>query len=610
MSTAASKEEATFTAGEVVAVYCRVSTDSEDQINSLENQKTFFANFAKERGLTIYKIYYDEGLTGTSWTRRDGFNNFLKAAGLDVVKEIDRNTLKEKTSYTISKKRAPKFSKVLIKNTSRFARNVLSMELIKMLRQNNVLIYFLDQRLITTTSNDFILNLFLNFDENDSRDKSIKVRFGFREGARKGRIYIGGGKLYGYDYHAETNTLTRNEEEAEVVRLIFDMYTRERLGIRVICNKLTAAGYKTAKGGSEWGKTTVRNILSNEKYAGKNPIQKFDSGMVLENKHWPKLREGYEVADTDRIEPIISWEQFQEAKSIRESKTAKYDGKRTGRKNIYGRYTKLIKCSQCGSFYIRNTDYRTKKKTPESKYYFYNCGGKKKHGVKYCNSPNILEEDLNKVIRALAYGKLREEIELRLSNLRSLLLIVADLLRDEIDESKEAEAAGLSVKIAEESEKLATMYKKLLSFDDVNGIVSKMIAEQEQAVTALKNAYNEANEYNSNIISQIRELLTAYEEAEDVAHGLKRRYSEEEVLSMIQYIYIDTAQYFEFGNINPTYKILAHLEDILRPYSARYNINIENWQHSHTCSNEERDRISAADFASLSEFCEQNDRKG
>ena len=115
------KEDATFYDGEIVAVYCRVSTDSEDQINSLENQKTYFANFAKERGLTIYKIYYDEGLTGTSWTRRDGFNNFLKAAGLDVVKEIDRNTLKEKTSYTISKKRAPKFSKVLIKNTSRFA---------------------------------------------------------------------------------------------------------------------------------------------------------------------------------------------------------------------------------------------------------------------------------------------------------------------------------------------------------------------------------------------------------------------------------------------------------------------------------------------------------
>lgn len=598
------KEEATFYDGEIVAVYCRVSTDSDDQINSLENQKTYFANFAKDKHLKIQKIYFDEGLTGTSWKKRDGFNDMLKAAGLDVVKEIDRHTLKTKVSYSISKKRTPKFSKILIKNTSRFARNVLSIELVKMLRQNDVFIYFLDQRLITTVHNDFILNLFMNFDENDSRDKSIKVRFGFKEGARKGKIYLGGGKLFGYDYHPETNTLTKNKD-TEVVKLIFDMYTEQRLGIRVIANKLKELGYKPPKGGDEWGKTSIRNILGNEKYAGKNPVQKFDGGMILEDKHWSKVRENYEIQDTDKIEPIITWEQFQKAKQIRESKAEKFDGVVRGRKNVYGRYTKLIKCSNCGSFYIRNTDYRSKKKTPESKYYFYNCSGKKKRGVKYCNNPNVLEEDLDKVIRALGYGKLREEVELRLSNLRSLILIVAGMLKDEIDESKSEESASLSSRIQEETAKLTNMYKKLLNMDDANGIIAKMIAEQEHTVTELKEAYKTANEYNNNIVSEIKELLVTYEEAADIAKNLKKRYSDEEVLSMIQYIYIDDVDYFEFGKINPTYKILTHLEDILRPYASKYSINVENWQHSKTCTIEERDKLSEEDFKNLSRFCAQ-----
>ena len=598
------KEEVVFNKGESVAVYCRVSTNSDDQVNSFENQQTYFDNFTKQRGLKIYKIYHDRGLTGTSWKKRDGFNQMLKAAGLDVYKEIDRHTLKTKTSYSISKKREPKFQKILIKNTSRFARNVLSVELIKMLRQAGVLIYFLDQNLITTVHNDFILNLFMNFDENDSRDKSIKVRFGFREGARKGKIYLGGGKLFGYDYHPETNTLTRNKD-AEVVKLIFDMYTEQKFGIRVIANKLKELGYKPPKGGDEWGKTSIRNILGNEKYAGKNPVQKFDGGMILEDKHWSKVRENYEIQDTDKIEPIITWEQFQKAKQIRESKAEKFDGVVRGRKNVYGRYTKLIKCSNCGSFYIRNTDYRSKQKRPEDKYYFYNCSGKKKRGVKYCNNPNVLEEDLDKVIRALGYGKLREEVELRLSNLRSLILIVAEMLKDEIDGSKSEESASLSARIQEETAKLANMYKKLLNMDDANGIIAKMIAEQEQAVTELKEAYKTANEYNNNIVNEIKELLVAYEEAADIAKNLKKRYSDEEVLSMIQYIYIDDVDYFEFGKINPTYKILTHLEDILRPYASKYSINVENWQHSKTCTIEERDRLSEEDFKNLSRFCAQ-----
>lgn len=581
---------ATFEDGESVAIYCRVSTDSEDQLNSLENQKSYFLRLIEEHNLKLYKTYADEGITGTSFKKRDAFNRMLHDAGIDVVKTIDRRTLKTKVEYAINKQRKPKFSKIFIKNTSRFARNVLSIEFVKMLRLNNVYIYFLDRSLLTVPENDLFLNLYFNFDEHDSRDKSIKVRFGFKEGAKKGMIYLGGGKLFGYDYHPKTNTLTKNAD-AKVVKLIFDMYTEDRLGIRVIANKLQAMGFKTAKGNSEWGKTTIRNILSNEKYAGKNPIQKYDAGMVLEDKHWSRVRDNYEVQDTDKIEPIITWEQFLKAKEIREGKVEVYNGQRTGRKNVYSRYTKLIKCSKCGSFYIRNTDYRSKKKRDEDKYYFYNCSGKKKRGIAFCDNVNVLETDLDEVIKKLSYGRLKKEVEQRLANLRSMLLIVCEFLSDDLDPTKNADAVDCRKELETETDVLTNMYKKLLTLDDENGIIKQMITEQEAKVSTLKEQLNAISSYNEDIIRQIEMLLDAYDESRTVAQGLKKRYSEDEILSMVECIYIDDAEYFDFGNINPTYKVLTQLEDLIRPYASKCKLNVENWQHAQIHTPEELEKI-------------------
>lgn len=573
------KEAVRFEDGESVAVYCRVSTSKEDQVNSLENQKSYFANFAKKNNLTIYHIYYDEGLTGTSWVKRDGFNNLMKAAGIDVIKEIDRHTLKTKTSYSINKKRTPKFKKIVIKNTSRFARNILSIELIKMLRQNGVHIYFLDQDLVTTINNDFILKLFMTFDENDSRDKSIKVRFGFKEGARKGMIYLGGGKLFGYDYHPESNTLTKNAD-AKVVKLIFDMYTEERLGIRVIAKKLQEMGYKTAKGNSEWGKTTIRNILNNEKYAGKNPVQKFDAGIILEDKHWPKVREHYEVQDTDKIEPIISWEQFLKAKEIREGKTELYNGQRVGRKNVYSRYTKLVKCGVCGSTYIRNVDYKTKQKRAEDRYYFYNCSGKKKYGTTYCKNRNVLETTLDELIKNLSYTGLRDAVELRIVNYRWHLIRVAELYTTEIDDKKESEAAAFAAEIAAETETLTQMYKKLLVMDDTNGVIAGIIKEQEAKISGLKAQQEQAAEYNNTIIDIITALKEKYEEISELKGKLKNRYAEDEIISMLSCIVVDYHDWDNSYVLRPHFKIFDSAKELLDKYGERYHTNIDDWQHT------------------------------
>lgn len=570
---------ATFKDGESVAIYCRVSTDSEDQLNSLENQKSYFLRLIEEHNLKLYKTYADEGITGTSFKKRDAFNRMLHDAGIDVIKTIDRHTLKTKVEYAINKQRKPKFSKIFIKNTSRFARNVLSIEFVRMLRQNNVYIYFLDRSLLTLADNDLFLNLYFNFDEHDSRDKSTKVRFGFKEGAEKGMIYLGGGKLFGYDYHPKTNTLTKNKD-AEVVKLIFDMYTEDKLGIRVIAKKLQEAGHKTAKGNSEWGKTTIRNILCNEKYAGKNPIQKFDAGMILEDKHWPKVRDNYEIQDTDKIEPIISWEQFLKAKEIREGKTELYNGQRTGRKNVYSRYTKLVKCGMCGSTYIRNVDYKTKQKRAEDKYYFYNCAGKKKYGTTYCKNRNVLETTLDELIKNLSYTGLRDAVELRIVNYRWHLIRVAELYTTEIDDKKEAEAAALAAEIAAETETLAQMYKKLLVMDDTNGVIAGIIKEQEAKISELRTQQEQAAEYNNTIIDIISVLKEKYEEISELKGKLKNRYAEDEIISMLSCIVVDYHDWDNSYVLRPHFKIFETAKELLDKYGERYHTNIDDWQHT------------------------------
>ena len=123
-----------------VAVYCRVSTNKDDQLNSLENQRTYFEHVAEEKGYTIYEIYADQGITGTK-LRRPEFERMLKDAGLDIitVSASDRDKRKKSQhTYYIASDRTPKFNLILVKNTSRFARNILSMEIINRLNEKKL----------------------------------------------------------------------------------------------------------------------------------------------------------------------------------------------------------------------------------------------------------------------------------------------------------------------------------------------------------------------------------------------------------------------------------------------------------------------------------------
>lgn len=560
----------------IVADYSRVSTDKDDQLNSLENQLYYFKNAAKDRGKIHYKSYYDEGLTGTKLNNREGFNQMLRDAGIDVVDQIDPRTMKKRTSYYISEYRNPKFGQIWVKNTSRFARNTFSFEIIQILRRNNVYVYFLEQNLLTDdTTHDFELKLYQNFDENESRSKGKKVRWGYARGAEKGMVYVGKG-LYGFDIDREKNTLTPNAD-APTVALIYKLYI-EGMGIRKIREYLFEKGIKPAKGGEKWGYTSLKNLLHNEKYAGYNNPLKWDSGEVFVDKHYSKKKETYRLYKCDRITPIISKETFDKAQAVCSQRCDDLKNPTKGRKVSYSKYNQMLYCYNCGSHYIRNQDYYDTAKT--RKYFTYCCGRKRKEGTKYCNAKNVKEEVVDMFIKQLARSEAKKEIEKYRGNYNFMLLCVASYLLEEIDPDVSSEAEKILFNIEETRSKLDAATMRAIEHPEFNahGALDRIITQLNAQLDELQGKYEELNAYNSNIYKEAIALVECYKELEAADENIKDRYSESEIIAMLERIWVEERD----GEVHliPVFRYYYNAEQLLKKYEKKYNFRTENLQRA------------------------------
>ncbi len=379
-----------------IAVYARVSTDSTDQANSLENQKSYFERAASENArCQLYNIYADAGLTGTRLNNRPEFRKMLYDAGIDIIEvygnKHDKRLSKKHVIFEVSD-RQPAFSEIWIKNTSRFARNTLSFDIINKLRAKGVNIWFMEQNLNTKEiGSDLLLKLVQIFDEQDSRDKSIKVRTGIKEGARRGKINSNS-KLFGYKYIQHENRLETIEDEAQVVRLIFSLYAGGK-GIRQIINYLTDYKHFTRQG-KTFGKTTISRILEQEKYAGINARLKYDTGEVFNKNSYAKVRPKSEwiVVETDKIPAIIDEELFYQCEAIRQGRV-NYQNQVGVYKGISD-HAGMIYCGICGATYNSNNDRGRR---------FYNCSTKKSHGTGACSSKNIGLRTLDRLLTGEMY---------------------------------------------------------------------------------------------------------------------------------------------------------------------------------------------------------------
>lgn len=366
-----------------IAAYCRVSTNSEDQENSFENQKNYFESKIEEQGHDLYAVYADQGISGTKLNRPQ-FNQMLKDAGLKLVihDEKTRTGREHSEEWQADPNKEPLFEEIWIKNTSRFARNVLATKVLNELKAKKVYVRFVEQGLSTREESAiFTIEMMALVDSQESRGKSTKVKWGQERSLEQGKLFTQS-KLYGYEYKKEENRLVKKPDESEVVKKIFELYS-QGYGHRRISNLLEREGIKT-RNGKRFCKNTIMRIIDNEKYAGLNNGGKWSTGQVYIDKHYAKVKDDYKVVRTDKIEPIVSEELFNVCREIKNKKVDVYNKKGVNRG--YSKYSGKVFCGKCGAPYISNVDRGNK---------FYNCKTKKNRGTTSCDNLNVKEKRLD-----------------------------------------------------------------------------------------------------------------------------------------------------------------------------------------------------------------------
>ncbi|RXT03650.1 recombinase family protein [Ammoniphilus sp. CFH 90114] len=536
-----------------VCAYCRVSTNSKDQENSFENQQSYFhREIAKDSRYELYKIYADKGTTGTSLNNRKQFNDMLYDAGLDLALAYndDNDKRKDKVGHMFlaSTSREPKFNRIIVKNTSRFARNILVLQIIRELAKKEVYIDFLDKNFSTDRPRDLeTLPIFLQLDENESRDKSRKVKFGHEEGAKKGVVHTND-RLYGYRYLRESNSLEVIPHEAEVVRKIFTLYS-QGIGFRRIINILNDEGIKT-RNGREFGSSSLKRMLSNEKYAGINARLKYDTGTVFNKNSYPKVKDKDEwvIHEDSRIPAIIDKTLFELCCKIRES-NVNYVWQKGQYKGI-SEYAGLIYCKRCGSVYTSNVDKGRR---------FYNCSLKKTKGTIECSNPNVSLKKLQEFLSELATNGYAEAVDEMKETQIKILEDMKKYLEKQIDADKVSTVEELTIQrdeLVQQKQKLLPLYLKGKIDEQLLDDTMESIEKELTSVEVLIKENSKTNDELSEDIKKLSEGIA------QIAGLVKDKdYTGENITEAIEKVLV-----LENGTLDVVFKQQAILLDMVKKY--------------------------------------------
>ena len=273
-----------------VAVYCRVSTEKEDQINSFESQKRYFAEMIGRRSeWEMCGIYADEGVSGTSIAKRLEFNRMMEDA------------------------RRGRFDRIMTKEVSRFARNTVDTLLFtRELRAMGIGVEFVNDG-INTLEPDAELRLAImgSIAQEESRKISSRVKWGQTRRMEQGVVF--GRSLLGYD--VKDGQLGINREGADTVKKIYEWYVSDGMSSAKIAKRLTAEGVPTARGNREWNSGVVIKILKNEKYCGDLLQKKTVTPDYLTHKKITNRGQEAMVYIRNHHEPIIDRELWERAQA-------------------------------------------------------------------------------------------------------------------------------------------------------------------------------------------------------------------------------------------------------------------------------------------------------
>ncbi len=435
-----------------VAAYARVSTDSDEQLTSYEAQIDYYTNYiGRHNDWEFVKIYTDEGISATNTKHRAGFNEMVADA------------------------LAGKIDLIVTKSVSRFARNTVdSLTTVRQLKANGVEVFFEKENIYTFDGKgELLITIMSSLAQEESRSISENVTWGQRKRFADGKVSLAYKQFLGYKKGAD-GLPEVVPEEAETVRRIYRMYMSGKTEY-AIAKALTDEGVSSPAGKPVWRASTVKSILSNEKYRGSAILQKKFTVDFLSKKM--KVNEGevpqYYVEESH--EAIISPEEWNAVK------TEMIRRKELGRQ--YSGHSVLaakIVCGECGSFYGAKTWHSTDKY--KKTVWQCNC---KFSGEHHCSTPTLDENDVKErflsafnqifdcresILEAcrIAQAHLTDctEIDHSIDGLRQETEVVAGLIRKCVDENAanaqdqdayEKKYAGLTMRYEKIQKKLTNL---------------------------------------------------------------------------------------------------------------------------------------------------------
>lgn len=359
-----------------VAAYCRVSTDKDAQLESLENQmEAFRYRLALHKDWELVDIYADEGLTGTTVKSRVKF--------LEMVADCE----------------AGKIDYILTKSISRFARNTLDcINYVRKLQGIGVQIYFEKEGIDTgEAASEMLLTIMASFAQEESRSISENVKWGIRKRFEEGKeVKV---PLYGF-YHTDDALFQIVPEEAEIVREIFERYAHGEMPMDIM-NDMIRRGVKPPAGDT-WKRLQLDRMIKNEKYIGDVVLQKTYIENHLTHKQIRNKGELPKFHIENAHPAIVERHIFEQVQKISAMRRVKHG-------NSSYPYGDLLRCPHCGKTLVHG-----------SLNNFYWCGAHIQNGGWGCYGEggcgnylviqNILDEALIKAY-AEKYGDEKDRVD-------------------------------------------------------------------------------------------------------------------------------------------------------------------------------------------------------
>lgn len=462
-----------------VTFYARVSTDSDEQKNSLGNQIGYYEDFIKRnKAWTFVPGYIDEGLSGISTKRRENFNRMIEDAECD------------------------KFDLVITKEISRFARNTLdSIQYTRQLLNDGVGVFFQNDN-INTFDEDSELRLAImsSIAQDELRKLSSRVKFGQQQ-AIKQSVVFGNSRIFGYK--KDNKRLIIDEEQAPMVRELFELYATDEYSMKQLETLFWEKGYRNYNG-KKIAHSTMSNMISNPKYKGYyvgNKVRIVDmftkKQKFLPPEEWVMFKD-----ETGEIVPaIVSEELWDQANVVLRKRSDDVKG-RQGICNHANLLTGKLYCTHCGEPYYRRES-KDKSGNKNSKWV---CSGKIKNGKDSCPSFAIFERE----IIPLLFDVFRDTREASSSMMKEYEKMYRSMTSNG-DIEKKIEDVNRSIEL---SLKKKGKLLELVTLDSITAYDFKSMTEQcnadikaaEQELAELQSQQESSKEFKENM-DRIRRVL-------------------------------------------------------------------------------------------------------